>query len=188
MPGLGAAGTPGLAFESTMANGTNSMNDSDPHLHWMRRALALAERGAQAGEVPVGAVLVRDGQLLAEGYNRPVGDCDPSAHAEIVSLRAAAAASANYRLLDTTLYVTMEPCVMCAGAIVHARVANVVYGAADHKWGACGSVFNIFEAGRLNHDVTVLGGVMAADSVQLLQAFFRHRRARNRGPEVGGDG
>jgi len=152
------------------------MNTSDTHLHWMRHALAVAKRGAQAGEVPVGAVLVRDGRLLAEGYNRPVGDCDPSAHAEIVTLRAAAAATANYRLLGTTLYVTMEPCAMCAGAIVHARVASVVYGAMDHKWGACGSVFNIFEPGRMNHDVSLVGGVLAEDSVQLLQTFFRSRR------------
>ena len=159
------------------------MTETETHLHWMRQALAFAEGGAQAGEVPVGAVLVRDGQLLAGGYNRPVGDCDPSAHAEIVTLRAAAIARANYRLLDTTLYVTMEPCAMCAGAIVHARVARVVYGAADHKWGACGSVFNILEAGRMNHDVSVLGGVMADDSVALLQDFFRRRRARPAGAE-----
>lgn len=151
---------------------------------WMRHALGLAEHGAQAGEVPVGAVLVRDGQLLAEGYNRPVGDCDPSAHAEIVALRTAAATIANYRLLDTTLYVTMEPCVMCAGAIVHARVARVVYAASDEKWGACGSVFDVFEPGRMNHDVTVCGGVLATESVQLLRAFFRARRAKAVPPAV----
>jgi tRNA(adenine34) deaminase len=152
------------------------MQNTDADLHWMRYALALARRGALADEVPVGAVLVRDGELLAEGYNRPIGDCDPSAHAEIVTLRAGAAATANYRLLDTTLYVTMEPCAMCAGAIVHARVARLVYGAADHKWGACGSVFNLFEPGRLNHDVELVGGVLGADSACLLQDFFRARR------------
>lgn len=144
----------------------------------MRHALSLAEQGAQAGEVPVGAVLVREGQLLAEGYNRPIGDCDPSAHAEMVALRAAATAVANYRLLDSTLYVTMEPCVMCAGAIVHARVARVVYAASDEKWGACGSVFNVFEAGRMNHDVAVCSGVLAEESAQMLRAFFRVRRVK----------
>ncbi|MFT5172530.1 MAG: tRNA(adenine34) deaminase [Gammaproteobacteria bacterium] len=156
----------------------DAMTAADADLRWMRQALALAQRAACAGEVPVGAVLVRDGQLLAEGYNRPIGDCDPSAHAEIVTLRAGAAAMANYRLIGTTLYVTMEPCAMCAGAIVHARVARVVYGAADQKWGACGSVFNLFEPGRLNHDVDLVGGVLGADSVQLLQAFFRARRSQ----------
>ena len=159
-------------------------HSADADLRWMRHALAVAQRGARAGEVPVGAVLVRDGQLLAEGYNRPIADCDPSAHAEIVTLRAAAAAAANYRLVGTTLYVTMEPCAMCAGAIVHARIARLVYGAADQKWGACGSVFNLFEAGRLNHDVELVGGVLGADSVQLLQAFFRARRGHGAAGEL----
>ena len=123
--------------------------------HWMRHALDLARRGAEAGEVPVGAVVVRDGVVLGEGWNRPIGEHDPSAHAEMVALRAAARAAANYRLAGATLYVTMEPCPMCAGAIVHARVARLVYGAADEKWGACGSVMQVLEPGRLNHDVTI---------------------------------
>lgn len=144
--------------------------------HWMRRALALAERGASEGEVPVGAVLVRDGQVLGQGFNRPIQDSDPSAHAEMVAIRAAAHAEDNYRLPGTTLYVTMEPCPMCAGAIVHARIATVVYGAADEKWGGCGSVFSILEPGRLNHAVEVRSGVMADPSREMLQSFFRSRR------------
>jgi tRNA(adenine34) deaminase len=143
---------------------------------WMRRALALAAEGAAAGEVPVGAVVVRDGALLGAGYNRPIGDADPSAHAEMVALRAAARAVGNYRLTGATLYVTMEPCPMCAGAIVHARVARVVFGARDDKWGGCGSVFHVLEPGRLNHDVALVEGVLAEESVALLRAFFRRRR------------
>ena len=156
----------------------------------MRRALALAGEAAAAGEVPVGAVLVRDGVELGSGYNRPIGDCDPSAHAEIVALRAAARRTGNYRLAGTTLYVTMEPCPMCAGAIVHARVARVVYGARDERWGACGSVFHVLEPGRLNHDVTLEGGLLAEESAELLRAFFRARRGRDvdapAGPASGG--
>ena len=113
----------------------------------MRRALDLARRGAEAGEVPVGAVVVRDGTLLGEGWNWPIGEHDPSAHAEMVALRVAARADANYRLPGATLYVTMEPCPMCAGAIVHARIARLVFGAADEKWGACGSVMQVLETG-----------------------------------------
>lgn len=154
---------------------------------WMHYALSLAEQGAQAGEVPVGAVLVRNGEVLGEGYNRPLGDCDPSAHAEMIALRTAATTIGNYRLLDTTLYVTMEPCVMCAGAIVHARVARVVYAASDEKWGACGSVFDVFSPGRMNHDVRVCGGLMAAESAELLRRFFRARRSKAVRPAVAED-
>ena len=149
----------------------------------MRHALSLAERAAASGEVPVGAVLVRDGEVLGEGFNRPVSDSDPSAHAEMLALRRAPAALGNYRLTGTTLYVTMEPCVMCAGLLVHARVARVVYGAADEKWGGCGSVFQVLEPGRLNHDVTVEGGVLARESAALLRGFFRARRGG--APEAG---
>ena len=145
---------------------------------WMRRALALAQRGAAMGEVPVGAVVVRGGAVLGEGFNRPIADRDPSAHAEMVALRAAALAEDNYRLTGATLYVTMEPCPMCAGAIVHARIARVVYGAADEKWGGCGSVLDVLAPGRLNHDVTVVPGVLAAESAALLRAFFQARRGR----------
>lgn len=152
------------------------MSTDADDIGWMRRALALAEQAGAAGEVPVGAVLVREGEVLGEGFNRPIMDHDPSAHAEMVALRAAARAIANYRLIGTSLYVTMEPCPMCAGAIVHARVARVVFGAADERWGACGSVFHVLEPGRLNHDVQLLGGVLAAPSAALLRAFFQARR------------
>lgn len=153
------------------------MSDAgDEDLRWMRRALALAADGAAAGEVPVGAVVVRGGVLLGEGFNRPIGDCDPSAHAEMVALRAAARAAGNYRLTGATLYVTMEPCPMCAGLVVHARVARVVFGARDEKWGACGSVLHVLEPGRLNHDVAVEGGLLGDASAALLREFFRARR------------
>ncbi|KXX65839.1 zinc-binding protein [Marichromatium gracile] len=143
----------------------------------MRHALRLAERAAQQGEVPVGAVLVRDGQCIGEGWNRPIADSDPSAHAEIQALRDAGRRLANYRLPETRLYVTLEPCVMCAGAIVHARVGAVVYGATDPKAGACGSVFDLLPSdARFNHRTECRGGVLAADCGELLRDFFRTRR------------
>ena len=144
--------------------------------HWMRRALDLATRAARAGEVPVGAVLVRDGVEIGAGANAPIGDADPTAHAEIKALRAASGATGNYRLPGTTLYATMEPCVMCAGAIVHARVERVVYGAADERWGGAGSVFDVLGCARLNHRPVVRGGVLAGESARLLLDFFRARR------------
>ncbi len=150
----------------------------------MRRALDLARRGADAGEVPVGAVVVRDGRLIGQGFNRPITDRDPSAHAVVVALRAAARAVDNYRLTGATLYVTMEPCPMRAGAIVHARIARLVFGAADEKWGACGSVFHVLEKGRLNHDVAVEGGLLAQQCAAMLREFFRGRR----GPAAGTGG
>ncbi len=143
---------------------------------WMQRALGLADEAAAAGEVPVGAVLVRDGEELGAGWNRPVGAHDPTAHAEIVALRAAAAAAGNYRLPGATLYATMEPCPMCAGAIVQARVARVVYGAADERWGAVHSVFEILGSRRLNHHVLCEGGLLAEQSARRLKAFFAQRR------------
>lgn len=142
----------------------------------MRRALALALQGADAGEVPVGAVLVRDGAIIGEGYNRPICSHDPTGHAEVIALRAGAAAIGNYRLTGTTLYVTLEPCIMCAGAIVQARIARLVYGAADPKGGAAGSVFDVFGSGKVNHEVAVEGGVLAEDCGAVLRAFFRERR------------
>ncbi|RNE92437.1 tRNA adenosine(34) deaminase TadA [Marichromatium sp. AB32] len=148
-----------------------------PDEYWMRHALRLAERAAQQGEVPVGAVLVRDGQCIGEGWNRPIADSDPSAHAEIQALRDAGRRLANYRLPETRLYVTLEPCVMCAGAIVHARVGAVVYGATDPKAGACGSVFDLLPSdARFNHRTECRGGVLAADCGELLRDFFRARR------------
>ena len=144
---------------------------------WMRRALELAARAEAAGEVPVGAILVRDDEILGEGWNCPIGESDPSAHAEIRALRAAGITAGNYRLVGTTLYVTMEPCAMCAGALVHARVSRLVFGAADSRAGAAGSVFDIVRSPQLNHRLEVVGGVLESDCRELVQAFFRSRRA-----------
>ena len=143
---------------------------------WMRRALALADYAAAAGEVPVGAVLVRDGEELGAGWNAPVGSNDPTAHAEVMALRAAAGAVSNYRLPGSTLYATMEPCPMCAGAIVQARVARVVYAARDERWGAVESVFEILGSRRLNHHVSCEGGLLAEQSARRLRDFFAARR------------
>ncbi len=142
----------------------------------MRRALKLAEQAEKRSEVPVGAVLVLDGRCVGEGWNRPIAGCDPSAHAEILALRAAAFELRNYRLPGSILYVTLEPCVMCAGAILHARVDRVVFGTSDPKSGAAGSRFAILGEKRLNHRVEVEGGVLAEECSQLLRAFFEIRR------------
>jgi tRNA(adenine34) deaminase len=144
--------------------------------HWMRHALMLADRAQQQGEVPVGAVLVQDGQIVGEGWNQPIGLQDPSAHAEMVALRAGAQRLANYRVLGTTLYVTLEPCVMCAGAIVHARVSRLVFGAWDPKAGAVSSVYDVISNPRLNHRLDWQGGVLEAECADLLRRFFRSRR------------
>lgn len=133
-------------------------------------------RAAQAGEVPVGAVLVKDGQLIAEGWNLPISHNDPTAHAEIQALRSAGKILNNYRLLGTTLYATLEPCPMCAGAIVHARVGRVVYATPDPRTGAAGSVYNILQSNELNHRCEVISGVLAEESATLLRDFFRSRR------------
>lgn len=150
------------------------MNADDRY--WMQHALALAARAEAMGEVPVGAVVVRDGVVLGEGWNRPIVDHDPTAHAEIVALRAAARAAGNYRLPGSTLYVTLEPCLMCTGAMVHARVERLVFGAYDAKRGAAGSQVDAFAAPGLNHRVAVSGGVLADECAAVLQAFFRQRR------------
>ncbi len=143
----------------------------------MERALTFARRAAEEGEVPVGAVLVGGaGDVLAESGNAPIARHDPSAHAEMLVLRAAGVALGNYRLPNTTLYVTLEPCPMCAGALVHARVARVVYAAADPRSGACGSVFDLTQSSELNHRIEVTGGLLADESSQLLVAFFSERR------------
>lgn len=145
---------------------------------WMRHALALAQQAEVQGEVPVGAVLVAsDGALLAEGWNQPISTCDPSAHAEIVALRAAARVLGNYRIADATLYVTLEPCIMCAGAMVHARIGRLVYAAADPKSGAVSSLYQLLQDSRLNHQVAVEQGVLAAEASALLRGFFRKRRS-----------
>lgn len=143
---------------------------------FMREALALARRAAEAGEVPVGAVVVKDGTVVGRGHNQPVSGRDPTAHAEVMALRDAAQRVGNYRLADCDLYVTLEPCAMCAGAIMHARISRVIYGAADPKSGACGSVVNLFADSRLNHHATIVGGVMADGAGKLLQDFFAARR------------
>jgi tRNA(adenine34) deaminase len=142
----------------------------------MRRAIALARIGAEQGEVPVGALVVLDGEVVGEGYNAPVSRHDPSAHAEIQALRAAAGRVGNYRLAGASLYVTLEPCVMCAGAMMHARVSRLIYGAPDPKTGACGSVVDMFAETRLNHHTQVAGGVLAEECGELLRAFFQARR------------
>lgn len=143
---------------------------------YMRLALEEARRAAEAGEVPVGAVLVHDGQLIARAANRTITDCDPTAHAEIVALRAAAKAIGNYRLAEATLYVTLEPCAMCAGALVQARVARLVYGCDDPKVGAANWCLRVLEHPMLNHRVEVTSGVLAEDCAAILQAFFAARR------------
>ena len=143
----------------------------------MRQAIALAQRAEIEGEVPVGAVLVLDGQVIGEGWNRPITTSDTTAHAEIMALRDAGSRVANYRLPNTTLYVTLEPCPMCAGAIVHSRVDRVVYGTTDPKGGAAGSVFNLLPSDdRFNHYVKAEGGVLAEECANLLRNFFRSRR------------
>ncbi len=142
----------------------------------MRRALRLARRAGDAGEVPVGAVLVRGGEVLGEGWNRPIGRHDPTAHAEMVAIRQAASRVANYRLTDTTLYVTLEPCAMCAGAIVHARIKRVVVGARDPKTGAAGSVLQLLQSDQSNHCCEIEFDVLAQDCGEILQAFFAARR------------
>ena len=143
---------------------------------FMEEALALA-RGAQArGEVPVGAVVVKNGEVVGRGGNAPIAAADPTAHAEIAALRDAARRLGNYRLPDCDLYVTIEPCAMCAGAILHARIARVVFGARDPKTGACGSIIDLFAEPRLNHHATITGGVLARDAGELLSEFFSARR------------
>ncbi|MCC7120951.1 MAG: tRNA adenosine(34) deaminase TadA [Gammaproteobacteria bacterium] len=144
--------------------------------HYLERALALAEAAARMGEVPVGALVVRDGEVLGEGWNRPIASRDPTAHAEIVALRAAAARVGNYRLTGATLYVTLEPCAMCSGALIHARVARVVFGARDPKTGAAGSQLDVLNTTRLNHLVEIRGEVLADAAAAQLQAFFKARR------------
>ena len=143
---------------------------------FMGQALELARNAEANGEVPVGAILVAGGQVIATGRNSPIESSDPTAHAEIQALRAAAGELKNYRLPDTTLYVTLEPCAMCAGAIVHARVARVVYGCPDPRGGAAGTVFNVLDCAELNHRVSVTSGVRADECKALLQTFFRTRR------------
>lgn len=145
---------------------------------YMQLALELAAQAAEAGEVPVGALVVKDGEIIGRGYNAPISSHDPSAHAEIRAMRDAAQNIGNYRLVGCTLYVTLEPCAMCTGAIQHARIARLVYGANDPKTGACGSVVNLMKETRLNHHTEVEGGVMAVECGGVLSAFFAARRGK----------
>lgn len=147
-----------------------------PEPHFMQLALEQAQHAWALGEVPVGAVVVKDGVVIATGFNQPIGRRDPTAHAEIVALRSAAEKLGNYRLPGCELYVTLEPCVMCAGAMMHARLARVVYAAQDPKTGAAGSVLNLFEQDKLNHHTEVVGGLLADEASTMLRAFFAERR------------
>ena len=152
------------------------MKQAELDRQFMEQALEQAGLAALAGEVPVGAVLVRNGELISKAFNQPITNHDPSAHAEMLVLRQAALAAENYRLPGATLYVTLEPCIMCAGAMLHARVDRIVYGAADPKTGAAGSVLDVFSSKQINHQTVVEGGMMAEECGQLLRNFFKERR------------
>ncbi len=147
--------------------------------HFMQEAIMLAQQAASNNEVPVGAVIVQDGAIIGRGSNAPIALSDPSAHAEILAIRDAAKTLGNYRLIGCTLYVTLEPCAMCTGAIQHARIARLVYGASDAKTGACGSVVNLMAEDKLNHHTEVSGGVLAEECGKLLKAFFKQRRLKS---------
>lgn len=146
----------------------------------MRQALELAQQAALVGEVPVGAIIVKDGEIIGRGSNAPIAKHDPTAHAEILALRDAAHRIGNYRLVGCDLYVTLEPCLMCVGAMLHARISRVIFGASDLKTGAAGSVLNVFEEKRLNHHAELVGGVLAAECGALLSQFFTARRVQQR--------
>lgn len=159
---------------------SNISIDTEQDQTLMTTALTLAAEAALAGEVPVGAIVVKDGKIIGRGSNAPIGSHDPSAHAEIQAMRDAAKFLGNYRLVDCTLYVTLEPCAMCAGAIQHARIARLVYGASDHKTGACGSVINLMAEQKLNHHTQVTSGVMANECGSILTNFFSERRKQSK--------
>jgi tRNA(adenine34) deaminase len=153
---------------------------ADRDLHWMQYALALADKAEQAGEIPVGAVLIKDEQVIGEGWNMSICQHDPSAHAEMLAVRQGAQYLQNYRLLDTTLYVTLEPCAMCAGLLVHSRIGRLVFGAYDAKTGAVGSVMNLVQHPVLNHQLAVTAGVLADECGAKLSEFFRKRRLQHK--------
>ncbi|WP_255362090.1 tRNA adenosine(34) deaminase TadA [Erwinia sp. ErVv1] len=156
------------------------MNTTTDDEFWMDHALMLARRAWEEGEVPVGAVLVQNGQIIGEGWNRPIGHHDPTAHAEIMAIRQGGIALKNYRLCDTTLYVTLEPCVMCAGAMVHGRIDRLVFGAKDQKTGAAGSLMDVLGHPGMNHQLKVEQGIRAEACASLLSDFFRQRRAEKK--------
>lgn len=160
------------------------MQQQEDDEYWMERALLLAQHAADAGEVPVGAILVLEGEVIGQGFNSPISAMDPTAHAEINAIRDAAQRVENYRLVNSTLYVTLEPCAMCAGACVHARVARVVYGASEPKAGAIDSRQNFFESDWLNHRVQSCAGVLAKRCSEQLSQFFQHRRAQIKAAKV----
>jgi len=160
------------------SDGCHILTGAAEHERWMRRALALADRAENEGEVPIGAVVVRDGQLLGEGWNSVIALSDPTAHAEIVAMRDAARLIGNYRLPGATVYVTLEPCTMCAGAMIHARIATLVYAASEPKAGVVCSTCTLLDEPRYNHRISWQGGVLAEESSQRLQAFFRQRRGK----------
>lgn len=155
-------------------------DSAERDIYFMRQALVAAQAAYDLGEVPVGAVLVRNDIVIAQGFNQSIDLYDASAHAEVMALRAAGQELSNYRLPECELFVTLEPCLMCAGAMMHARLSRIVFGARDAKTGAAGSVLNVFDEGRLNHHAQIVGGVLADESKQILQSFFRGRRASAR--------
>ncbi len=159
-------------------NPSEQCNPAATDISFMQMAIALAKKAAEQGEVPVGAVMVKDGQIIGTGSNAPIDRQDPTAHAEIIAMREAAQRIGNYRLIDCTLYVTLEPCAMCTGAMQHARITRIVYGASDAKTGACGSVVNLMAETKLNHHTVVEGGLLAHDCGQLLSTFFKARRKK----------
>lgn len=149
---------------------------TDIDAHWMQYALTLAEKAQQIGEIPVGAVLVKDNTLVGEGWNQSIAHNDPSAHAEMMAIRAAGQALNNYRLIDTTLYVTLEPCPMCAGLLVHSRIKRLVFGASDSKTGSAGSIMDLTNHPDLNHQIEVTGGILKDQCAEKISRFFRDRR------------
>ncbi|MGO1308499.1 MAG: tRNA adenosine(34) deaminase TadA [Kluyvera intermedia] len=168
-------------MRGVLSSGAPTLSDTElNHEYWMRHALMLAKRAWDEGEVPVGAVLVHKNQVIGEGWNRPIGRHDPTAHAEIMALRQGGLVLQNYRLIDTTLYVTLEPCVMCAGAMVHGRIGNLVFGARDAKTGAAGSLIDVLHHPGMNHRVEIVEGVLADECSAMLSDFFRHRRQQQK--------
>jgi tRNA(adenine34) deaminase len=159
-------------------NQLNSTDTAHADQSYMQLALQLAQAAAQAGEVPVGAIVVKDGIVIGRGSNAPISSHDPTAHAEVIAMREAATHLGNYRLVDCTLYVTLEPCAMCSGAIQHARIAKLIYGASDPKTGACGSVVNLMNEPKLNHHTEVVGGFLAKECGEILSDFFKQRRSK----------
>jgi tRNA(adenine34) deaminase len=154
--------------------------------HWMEQALLMADKAAEQGEIPVGAILVKDNKVVGEGWNQSIGLNDPSAHAEMLAIRQGAKLLNNYRLPDTTLYVTLEPCSMCAGLLVHSRIKRLVFGAADAKTGAAGSIMNLLVDQRLNHQVEVVGGVLAEQCGDKISQFFQMRRQQKKAAKLSG--